>query len=97
MVRFDRECCVLYKAVMDELIGPEASAVVMSAGPKDPPAWSVHLRDKDAEEKLLDRFRDPADPLKFVIVTSKMALGRIALPAALDKEERFSGFIFQRR
>ncbi len=33
------------------------------------------MRDKDAEEKLLDRFRDPADPLKFVIVTSKLLTG----------------------
>ena len=75
VVCFDRECCVLYKAVMDELIGPEASAIVMSGAQKDPPTWSVHLRDKDAEEKLLDRFRDPADPLKFVIVTSKLLTG----------------------
>ena len=30
VVIFDRECCVLYKAVMDELIGPEASAIVMT-------------------------------------------------------------------
>ena len=75
VVCFDRECCVLYKAVMDEIIGPEASAIVMSSGQKDPPAWSIHLRDKDAEEKLLDRFRDPADPLKFVIVTSKLLTG----------------------
>ena len=29
VVVFDRECCVLYKQVMDELIGPEASAIVM--------------------------------------------------------------------
>ncbi len=75
VVCFDRECCVLYKAVMDEIAGPEASAIVMSGGQKDPPAWSVHMRDKDAEEKLLDRFRDPADPLKFVIVTSKLLTG----------------------
>ncbi len=75
VVCFDRECCVLYKAVMDELIGPEASAIVMSGAQKDPPVWSVHLRDKDAEENLLDRFRDPADPLKFVIVTSKLLTG----------------------
>src|SRR4029077_17243359 len=32
VVVFDRECCVLYKAVMDELISPDASAIVMSAG-----------------------------------------------------------------
>lgn len=75
VVVFDRECCVLYKKVMDELIGPEASAIVMSAGQHDKDFIKEHLRDKDAEEKLLDRFRDPADPLKFVIVTSKLLTG----------------------
>jgi len=75
VVVFDRECCVLYKQAMDELIGPEASAVVMHAAPGDPKEWKVHSRNKDEEEKLLDRFRDPADPLKFVIVTSKLLTG----------------------
>jgi type I restriction enzyme R subunit len=75
VVTFDRECCVLYKAVMDELIGPEASAIVISAASGDPDEWKIHSRDKDAEEKLLDRFRDPADPLKFVIVTAKLLTG----------------------
>ncbi len=75
VVVFDRECCVLYKAVMDELIGPETSAIVMTAAQGDPSEWKQHIRDKDAEEKLLDRFRDPVDPLKFVIVTSKLLTG----------------------
>ena len=75
VVTFDRECCVLYKAVMDELVGSEASAIVMTSAQYDPPEWKQHIRDKDAEEKLLDRFRDPADPLKFVIVTSKLLTG----------------------
>ncbi|MHB8993180.1 MAG: type I restriction enzyme subunit R domain-containing protein, partial [Chloroflexota bacterium] len=75
VVVFDRECCVLYKAVMDELVGPEASAIVMSGGQDTPSEWKQHVRDKDAEEKLLDRFRDPADPLQFVIVTSKLLTG----------------------
>jgi type I restriction enzyme R subunit len=75
VVTFDRECCVHYKAVMDELIGPEASAIVMSTSPADPDEWEAHNRAKDAEEKLLDRFRDPADPLKFVIVTAKLLTG----------------------
>ncbi len=75
VVVFDRECCVLYKQVMDELIGAEASAIVMSTAQGDPPEWKQHQRDKDAEEKLLDRFRDPADPLRFVIVTSKLLTG----------------------
>jgi type I restriction enzyme R subunit len=75
VVVFDRECCVLYKQVMDELIGPEASAIVMHTASGDPKAWKAHARSKDDEEKLLDRFRDPADPLKFVIVTSKLLTG----------------------
>ncbi|MBI4331882.1 MAG: type I restriction endonuclease subunit R [Chloroflexi bacterium] len=75
VVTFDRECCVLYKQVMDELVDPEASAIVMISAPGDPPEWKAHARDKDEEEKLLDRFRDPADPLKFVIVTSKLLTG----------------------
>lgn len=75
VVVFDRECCVLYKQVMDELIGPEASAIVMTTAQHDPAAWKEHARDKDEEEKLLNRFRDPLDPLKFVIVTSKLLTG----------------------
>ena len=75
VVCFDRECCVLYKKVIDEIAGPDASAIVMSAGQKDPPEWKVHLREKDAEEKVLDRFRSPTDPLKFIIVTSKLLTG----------------------
>ena len=75
VVTFDRECCVLYKQVMDELIDPEASAIVMISQSGDPSEWKTHARDKDAEEKLLDRFRDPADPLKFIIVTSKLLTG----------------------
>lgn len=75
VVVFDRECCVRYKEAMDELIDPEDSAIVMTTAPGDPPDWKRHERDKDAEEKLLDRFRDPSDPLKFVIVTSKLLTG----------------------
>jgi hypothetical protein len=75
VVTFDRECCVLYKKVMDELVGPEASAIVMhtQGGKSDEYAeWKLA---KDEEEKLLDRFRDPNDPLKFLIVTSKLLTG----------------------
>ncbi|MDD4073645.1 MAG: HsdR family type I site-specific deoxyribonuclease, partial [Desulfobacterales bacterium] len=75
VVTFDRECCVLYKKAMDDLIGPEASAIDMhiQGGKADDYAeWKLS---KDEEEKLLDRFRDPIDPLKFLIVTSKLLTG----------------------
>jgi type I restriction enzyme R subunit len=75
VVAFDRECCVLYKQVMDDLIDAEASAIVMHSAAGDPPEWKRHFRNKDEEEKLLDRFRDPADLLRFVIVTSKLLTG----------------------
>jgi len=72
VVVFDRECCVLYKQVMDELIGRDASAVVMHTSGSE---YKEHARNKDEEEQLLDRFRDPADPLQFVIVTNKLLTG----------------------
>ncbi|MEK7326761.1 MAG: type I restriction endonuclease subunit R, partial [Chloroflexota bacterium] len=75
VVVFDRECCVLYKNMLDELLGEDASAVVMHTTAGDPPEWKKHARDRDAEEKLLDRFRDKNDPLQFVIVTSKLLTG----------------------
>ena len=53
VVTFDRECCVLYKKAMDELVGPEASAIVMhtQGGKSDQYAeWKLA---KDEEEKLL--------------------------------------------
>jgi type I restriction enzyme, R subunit len=39
------------------------------------PQYAPYKRDRDAEEKLLDRFRDPKDPLKIIIVTSKLLTG----------------------
>ena len=76
VVTFDRECCVLYKAAMDEVTGdPDCSAVVMHVTHGDPGEWKVHQRGRDEEERLLDRFRDPGDPLKYLIVTSKLLTG----------------------
>lgn len=74
VVTFDRESCVLYKKALDEYLPPEMSDIVMSvnSGEED---YAPYRRDRDGEEKLLDRFRDPADPLKILIVTSKLLTG----------------------
>jgi len=74
VVTFDRESCVLYKKALDEHLPPEMSDIVMTvnSGEDD---YAAYRRDRDAEEKLLDRFRDPADPLKILIVTSKLLTG----------------------
>jgi type I restriction enzyme R subunit len=78
IVTFDRESCLLFKAELDRLLPPEATDIVMSvqgSDKKEHPEYAVYERSRDAEERLLDRFRDPADPLKLIIVTAKLLTG----------------------
>lgn len=74
VVTFDREACLLYKKALDEHLPSDFSDIVMTvnSGEDEYAPWR---RDRDEEEKLLDRFRDPADPLKILIVTSKLLTG----------------------
>jgi type I restriction enzyme, R subunit len=74
VVTFDRESCVLYKKALDKYLPPEMSDIVMTVGSGED-EYAPYKRDRDAEEKLLDRFREPADPLKILIVTSKLLTG----------------------
>ncbi len=75
IVTYDRECCVLYKKELDRIISPDASAIVMHVSGGKSDEFNEWKLSKDEEEKLLDRFRDPSDPLKFLIVTSKLLTG----------------------
>lgn len=74
VVTFDRESCLLYKQELDRHLPPEVSDVVISVNSGEP-EYAAFKRDRDAEDKLLDRFRDPKDPLKIIIVTSKLLTG----------------------
>lgn len=76
IVVFDREACHLYKQEIDKYMLPEESAVVMTLRMADPEEWKqkYSLTD-DEQERLLDRFRDPNDPLKLLIVTAKLLTG----------------------
>lgn len=75
VVVYDRECCLMYKAVLDELLGEEASTIVMDTNNDKEDRYKKYRRDRDAEGKVLDIFRDPASPLKLVIVTAKLLTG----------------------
>ncbi|MBQ8899478.1 MAG: hypothetical protein IJY72_00840, partial [Akkermansia sp.] len=75
IVVYDRECCLMYKKVLDELVGEEASTIVMHTNNDKEDRYKEYRRDRDAEGKLLDVFRDPASKLKFVIVTAKLLTG----------------------
>lgn len=74
IVTFDREACALYKKALDEILRPEASEIVMSVFHNEA-EYKPFDRSKEEEEKLLDRFRDPADSLKFLVVTSRLLTG----------------------
>ncbi|MCG8039966.1 MAG: HsdR family type I site-specific deoxyribonuclease [Candidatus Thiodiazotropha endolucinida] len=74
VVTFDRESCLLYKQELDRHLPPEVSDIVMSVNSGED-QYNPYRRDRTAEEALLDRFRDPKDPLKILIVTAKLLTG----------------------
>ncbi len=74
IVTFDRQSCVLYKKALDGHLPTEVSDIVMTAE-RNEPEFARYRRTRDEEEKLLDRYRDPKDPLKILIVTSKLLTG----------------------
>ncbi|WP_246199836.1 type I restriction endonuclease subunit R [Arthrobacter zhaoguopingii] len=83
VVVFDRALCVAYQEELTRLLKERAgstqtvdrSAVVMSVNTKDDPAWQQYKLTDAAEEDLLGRFRSLGDPLKFLVVTSKLGTG----------------------
>ena len=77
VVTYDQESCLLYKAQLDRYLPEEASEIVISVSGKEreDKRYRPLKRDRDAEEKLLDRFRDPNDPLEILVVTAKLLTG----------------------
>jgi len=74
----DRYACDLYKKELDKVLPTEASAVVISVGGKGEAETELKEKyemTKEEQEKLLDNFRDPEHPLKFLIVTAKLLTG----------------------
>jgi type I restriction enzyme R subunit len=52
-----------------------AIKVVMTGSASDPPNWQAHIRNKPRREALANRFRDPRDPLRIVIVRDMWLTG----------------------
>ena len=77
VVTFDQESCLLYRERLITHLSPEAVEIVISVSGKEREDARYRLlkRDRDAEEKLLDRFRDPNDPLQILVVTAKLLTG----------------------
>ena len=77
-----RICIDLYRALArlrpawhDDGDGGGALKVVMTGSAADPPAWQPHIRNKGRREALAKRFRDPADPLRMVVVRDMWLTG----------------------
>lgn len=76
VVVYSRECCVKYKKALDALLGTDdQTTIVMHTSGDKADDYKAYKRSRDEEKKLLDQFRDPLSPLKFVIVTSKLLTG----------------------
>lgn len=75
VVCYDRESCLLYKQELDKLLGEEASNIVMDTNNDKEDKYKAFRRDREAEARLLDVFRESQSPLKLVIVTSKLLTG----------------------
>lgn len=52
-----------------------AMKIVMTGSASDPPDWQPHIRNKPRREALANRFREPKDPFKLVIVRDMWLTG----------------------
>ncbi|MEN6518851.1 MAG: type I restriction endonuclease subunit R [Methanospirillum sp.] len=75
IVCYDRQVCVQYKKAIDDLLPEQMTDIVMTVPPGDPEEWRRFDRPKEELELLLDRYRDPQDPFRIVIVTAKLLAG----------------------
>ncbi len=77
VVVYNRACCVAYKKEIDALLAEsgDETAIVMHTNGDKSDEYKEYKLTIDQQEKLLNKFRDPLSPLKFVIVTSKLLTG----------------------
>ena len=74
VVATSRHAAVTYKETLDRLNAPE-SAVIMSAGHNDEARLARwHLR-RDEQDRLIERFKDHADPLAILVVCDMLLTG----------------------
>ncbi|GIW55779.1 MAG: DEAD/DEAH box helicase [Nitrospiraceae bacterium] len=74
-VELYRELVKLRPAWDDEDDGRGGIKVVMTGSASDPPEWQAHIRNKPRRETLANRFRDPGDPLRIVLVRDMWLTG----------------------
>lgn len=77
IVCYDREATAKYKDLLDQLVPSEWSEVVYSPG--DPNSDADDLKkyntNKRKREKVIEQFKDPVHPLKFLLVCDMLLTG----------------------
>ena len=74
-IDFYRELVRLRPGWQDDDDGRGAIKVVMTGSASDPPEWQPHIRNKARREALANRFRDPDDQLRVVLVRDMWLTG----------------------
>ncbi|HOC43811.1 MAG TPA: type I restriction endonuclease subunit R [Thermoanaerobaculales bacterium] len=74
-VELYREIIALRPAWVHEDDDKGEIKVVMTGSASDPVDWQQHIRNKPRREALANRFRDPRDPLKLVLVRDMWLTG----------------------
>ena len=74
-VELFREIAKLRPEWRDDADAAGAMKVVMTGSASDPPDWQDHIRNKPRREALANRFRDPKDPFRLVIVRDMWLTG----------------------
>ncbi len=77
IVALDREAVAAYKKLLDSLIPSEWSAVVYSPGDPNSEAddLKVYNTSKQEREEIIERFKDPNSPLRFLLVCDMLLTG----------------------
>ncbi|WP_421857243.1 type I restriction endonuclease subunit R [Oceanicaulis sp.] len=74
LVAISREAAVTYHEAIQRLGGPE-SAVIMSGSQNDTAKLKAHHTKPRERDQLITRFKDPADPLKIIVVCDMLLTG----------------------
>lgn len=77
IVCYDREATSKYKQFLDQMVSPEWSEVVYSAGDPntDTDDLSAYNTNKRQREKIIERFKDKNSSLKFLLVCDMLLTG----------------------
>ena len=77
IVAYDREAVANYKKLLDKFIPTEWSAVVYSPGDPNSDAddLKIYNTGKKEREQIIERFKDPNSPLKFLLVCDMLLTG----------------------